>query len=64
MNPKVYPMKHSQRGLILIINNAKFVNKVLPYRGGSVNDVMALESVFSQLGFAVHIEKNKTKKVR
>ena len=67
MNPKVYPMKHKQRGLILIINNAKFVktdNVELKYRGGSVIDVMALEEVFSQLNFDVHKAQNKTKEVR
>ena len=59
-------MKHRQRGLILIMNNAKFVNtdKPLKYRGGSINDVMALEEVFSQLSFDVHKEQNKTKEVR
>ncbi|CAL1533407.1 unnamed protein product [Lymnaea stagnalis] len=57
-DPFVYPMRHSIRGNVLVINNETFMK--LPHRTGTEHDCNKIRAVFSQLGFSVIIYNNLT----
>ncbi|CAL1533405.1 unnamed protein product, partial [Lymnaea stagnalis] len=57
-NSRVYPMKHTVRGNVLVINNETFVQ--LKKRKGTEKDSQKIRAVFSQLGFNVIVYNNLT----
>ncbi|KAK7093976.1 caspase-3-like [Littorina saxatilis] len=64
-NIQVYPMYRKRRGILLLLNNDRFLlarkNKVdLSDRTGTNQDQLALDRLFKELGFRVVIERDRT----
>ncbi|XP_068557774.1 caspase-8-like [Cebidichthys violaceus] len=55
-----YALIHKPRGLCVVINNEDFLGSVLGKRKGTQEDVEALRTVFSRLGFTVLVHNNLT----
>ncbi|XP_075954694.1 uncharacterized protein LOC142956831 [Anarhichas minor] len=55
-----YALIHQPRGLCVVINNEYFLGTLLTNRRGSQEDVEALRSVFTLLGFTVLVHNNLT----
>ncbi|CAK8691791.1 unnamed protein product [Clavelina lepadiformis] len=62
---RVYPVKHDTKGHVLILSNIDFSSSWgSEYnRVGGEFDCSLMESLFEQLGFIVHVERDKTAEV-